>query len=57
VIHSFKLTHALSSSYDHLQIVGSERETMLARLALYTAARQTLNNGMRILGLSPVERM
>lgn len=30
---------------------------MLARLALYTAARQTLNNGMRILGLSPVERM
>ncbi|KAK3213622.1 hypothetical protein GRF29_28g458121 [Pseudopithomyces chartarum] len=53
----FKLTHALSSSYDHLQIVGSERETMLARLALYTAARQTLNNGMRILGLSPVERM
>ncbi|KAF2438472.1 arginyl-tRNA synthetase [Karstenula rhodostoma CBS 690.94] len=53
----FKLTHALSSSYDHLQILGSERETMLARLALYTAARQTLNNGMRILGLSPVERM
>jgi arginyl-tRNA synthetase len=56
-MNSFKLTHALSSSYDHLQIVGSERETMLARLALYTAARQTLNNGMRILGLSPVERM
>ncbi|KAF1958073.1 arginyl-tRNA synthetase [Byssothecium circinans] len=53
----FKMAHALSSSYDHLQIVGSETEIMLARLALYTAARQVLNNGMRLLGLNPVERM
>jgi len=53
----FKMVHALSSSYDHLQVVGSEREVMVARLALYVAARQVLNNGMRILGLSPVERM
>ncbi|KAF2469438.1 arginyl-tRNA synthetase [Lindgomyces ingoldianus] len=53
----FKMAHALSSSYDHLQVVGSERDSMLARLALYTAARQVLNNGMRLLGLSPVERM
>jgi arginyl-tRNA synthetase len=37
--------------------VGSERGVMLARLALYVAAKQVLNNGMRILGLSPVERM
>lgn len=53
----FKMAHSLSSSYDHLQVVGSERETMLARLALYVAARQVLGNGMRLLGLSPVERM
>jgi arginyl-tRNA synthetase len=53
----FKMAHALSSSYDHLQVVGSERSVMLARLALYVAAKQVLNNGMRILGLSPVERM
>jgi arginyl-tRNA synthetase len=53
----FKMAHALSSSYDHLQVVGSERDVLLARLALYVAARQVLNNGMRILGLSPVERM
>lgn len=31
----FKLTHALSSSYDHLQILGSERETMLARYVFF----------------------
>ncbi|KAF1941374.1 arginyl-tRNA synthetase [Clathrospora elynae] len=53
----FKMAHALSSSYDHLQVVGSERNVMIARLALYVAARQVLNNGMRVLGLSPVERM
>lgn len=52
----FRLTHAVSSSYDHLQVVGSERELMLARLALYSCARQVLNNGMRLLGLTPLER-
>ncbi|ORX98031.1 hypothetical protein BCR34DRAFT_496452 [Clohesyomyces aquaticus] len=52
----FKMAHALSSSYDHLQVVGSEKPVMLARLALYAAARQTLSNGMKLLGLNPVER-
>ncbi|KAK5010380.1 arginyl-tRNA synthetase [Cryomyces antarcticus] len=52
----FKMTHSLSSSYDHLQVVRSEPELKKARMALYTAARQVLNNGMRLLGLSPVER-
>jgi arginyl-tRNA synthetase len=53
----FKMAHALSSSYDQLQVVGSEREVLVARLALYVAARQVLCNGMKILGLDPVERM
>ncbi|TVY82033.1 Cytoplasmic arginine--tRNA ligase [Lachnellula suecica] len=53
----FKMTHTLSSSYDHLRIMGSEKELMTARMALYDAARVVLNNGMRLLGLSPVERM
>jgi hypothetical protein len=39
-----------------LRIVGSEKELMKARMALYDAARIVLNNGMRLLGLSPVER-
>lgn len=53
----FKMTHSLSSSYDHLRIMGSEKELMKARMALYDAARVVLWNGMRLLGLSPVERM
>ncbi|GAO14739.1 hypothetical protein UVI_02028490 [Ustilaginoidea virens] len=53
----FKMTHVISSSYDHLKVVGSEPEVMKARMALYDAARTTLANGMRILGLTPLERM
>ena len=52
----FKMTHTLSASYDHLQVVGSDFPIKKARLALYTCARQTLWNGMRLLGLNPVER-
>ena len=53
----FKMSHALSSSYDVLQVVGSEPELKQARLALYEAARQVLWNGMTLLGLTPVARM
>jgi arginyl-tRNA synthetase len=52
----FRMTHMLSSSYDVLKVIGSEPEVKKARMALYEAARQVLNNGMRVLGLSPVER-
>lgn len=57
VIYLFKLTHVLSSSYDQLRIVGAEEEVKKARMALYDAARIVIGNGMRLLGLSPVERM
>lgn len=52
----FRMTHVLSSSYDVLKVVGSEPELKKARMALYESARQVLHNGMRILGLSPVNR-
>lgn len=52
----FKMTHAVSSSYDHLQVIGSEPELKKARTVLYTCARQVLNNAMILLGLSPLER-
>lgn len=52
----FKMSHAVSSSYDHLQVVGSEKELMKARMALYDAARIVLSNGMKLLGLTPLQR-
>ena len=38
-------------------VAGQTEELATARLALYGAARQVLYNGMRLLGLTPVERM
>lgn len=52
----FRMTHMLSSSYDVLKVVGSEEEVKRARMTLYESARQVLYNGMRVLGLSPVDR-
>ncbi|BAE60159.1 unnamed protein product [Aspergillus oryzae RIB40] len=51
-----ELTHALNSSYEHLNVLNSEPELKLARLTLYSCARQVLSNAMRLLGLTPVER-
>ncbi|TPX13943.1 uncharacterized protein E0L32_005643 [Thyridium curvatum] len=54
----FKLTHELSSSYDHLKVLNPPegRVTLVARAALYEAARQILCSGLRLLGLTPIER-
>ncbi|MCJ1363068.1 hypothetical protein MMC16_002174 [Acarospora aff. strigata] len=55
----FRLTHQLSSSYDVLRVVGAQEgeAVSMARAALYEAARQVISNGMRLLGLTPVDRM
>lgn len=52
----WKLTHTINSNYDHLNVLNSELELKLARLTLYSCARQVLSNAMRLLGLTPVER-
>lgn len=57
VTYLFNLTHIVSQCYDVLWVAGQEEELATARLALYLAAKQVLNNGMRLLGLTPVERM
>lgn len=57
VTYLFKMTHLVSSSYDVLKVIGAEKETLRARLGLYEAAKDVLGNGMKILGLVPVERM
>lgn len=57
VTYLFKLTHQFSSTYKVLRVIGEEREIMIARLALFSAVRQILHNGMTLLGITPVERM
>jgi len=57
VTYLFRLTHQVSSCYDILWVAGQTEELATARLALYSAARQVLYNGMTLLGLTPVDRM
>lgn len=52
----FKMTHLLSSSYEQLSVVRAQGDLKKARGALYECARQVLGNGMRLLGLDPVDR-
>jgi arginyl-tRNA synthetase len=54
----FTLTHQLSSSYDVIRVLNAPEgpEVTRARAALFESARQVLNNGMRLLGFTPVER-
>ena len=51
------MTHIVSQCYDILWVSGQEKDVAIARLALYEAARQVINNGMTLLGLTPVNRM
>lgn len=57
VTYLFKLTHQVSSCYDVLWVAGQKKELATARLALYSSARQVLYNGMKLLNLTPVDRM
>ncbi|KAG0314000.1 Arginyl-tRNA synthetase [Dissophora globulifera] len=61
VNYLFALSHAISSANQVLQVKSvadqGQPELAEARLLLLWAARVTLGNGMRILGLEPQERM
>jgi arginyl-tRNA synthetase len=68
LVYLFKMTHMLSSCYDALDRANGNAKTLsvmyaespekkVALMAMYEAARIVLNNGMKLLGLSPVERM
>ncbi|KAF9155761.1 Arginyl-tRNA synthetase [Linnemannia schmuckeri] len=61
VNYLFGLSHAISSANQVLQVKAAaesgQKELAEARFLLLWAARVTLGNGMRILGLEPLERM
>jgi len=53
----FDLSHAISVAHSVLWVKDRERPLAEARLLVYHAARVTLGNGLRLLGLTPLERM
>ncbi|KAL2916540.1 arginyl-tRNA synthetase [Polyrhizophydium stewartii] len=57
VSFALNLSHAVSSAIDVLWVSGQAKPLAHARLALYVAARITLGNALRLLGLKPLTRM
>ena len=54
----FKLNHMISSGYEVIRVIDIPEgpEVSRARAAYYECARQVLNNGLRLLGITPVDR-
>ncbi|KAI0022295.1 hypothetical protein F4780DRAFT_733727 [Xylariomycetidae sp. FL0641] len=50
------LMKEFSRCYENVQVVGSKRELLVARAALYDACRTVMANGLKLLGFVPVER-
>ncbi|GMM49506.1 arginine--tRNA ligase [Starmerella bacillaris] len=57
ITYLFRLSHTVSSCYDILWVRNQDPEVAKARMALYASARIVLRNGLRLLGITPVERM
>ncbi|GAM24351.1 hypothetical protein SAMD00019534_075260, partial [Acytostelium subglobosum LB1] len=53
----FDLCHAFSTAHNVLWIKDREQALAEARFSLFTAAKLVLANGLRLLGLRPLERM
>lgn len=57
VSYLMALSQTVSQCLNKLWVMGQPEDVARARLALYTAARITLGNGLRVIGLRPLERM
>ncbi|KAM9840004.1 putative arginine--tRNA ligase, mitochondrial [Aulostomus maculatus] len=52
-----KLCQLIGTAHKKLQVKGSPQDVAQARLRLFSGAHSVLANGMRILGMTPVEKM
>ncbi|XP_049445193.1 probable arginine--tRNA ligase, mitochondrial [Epinephelus fuscoguttatus] len=52
-----KLCHLVALAHRELPVKGSPRDVAQARLCLFSGACSVLANGMRILGITPVDKM
>ncbi|KIY70938.1 arginyl-tRNA synthetase [Cylindrobasidium torrendii FP15055 ss-10] len=57
VTYCFRLSHLISSAWETLVVKGQDPEVAQARLYLFTCARHVLSSAMRLLSLTPLERM
>lgn len=57
VTFCFKLTHAISSAWEKLIVKGQDKDDALVRLWLYRCAKDVLGSALRLLTVTPLERM
>ncbi|EFA78048.1 arginyl-tRNA synthetase [Heterostelium album PN500] len=57
VTYLFELCHEISAAHSALKVKGSEQSLAEARYVLFYCAKLVLCNGLRLLGLRPLERM
>lgn len=57
VTFCFKLTHAISSAWEKVIVKGQDRDDALVRLWLYRCAKDVLGSALRLLTITPLERM
>ncbi|WWC63573.1 arginine-tRNA ligase [Kwoniella dejecticola CBS 10117] len=53
----FKISHLVGTAWETVKVSGADEETAKARLFLYIQTRVVLANAMRLLSLTPIERM
>ena len=57
VQYLFKLAHVMSQANSALRIKDADPSLAEARMLLFWAARTTLANGLKLIGISPLERI
>lgn len=57
VQYLFKLAHATGQANSTLRVKGADKNTAEARLLLFWAAKTTLANGLKLVGIDPLSRM
>lgn len=57
VTFTFKLTHLISSCWEFLLVKGQEKDLALARLFVFRCCKDVLGSALRLLTITPLERM
>lgn len=57
VQYLFRLAHVTGQANSTLKVKGADSSTAEARLLLFWAAKTTLANGLKIVGIDPLNRM
>jgi arginyl-tRNA synthetase len=53
----FRVSHLVGSAWESVKVYGASEEEQKARLFFYIQIREVLANAMRLLSLTPIERM